>query len=586
MRLGTIIDTKRPLDLDLDTLVATRLLVTATSGGGKSFALRRILEQTHGAVQQIVLDPEGEFPSLREGGDYVLAGKGGDVAARPETAAKLAEHLLELRVSAVCDLYELKAGERKRFVRLFLEAIVNAPKALWHPVLVVIDEVHTYCPERGQAESAEAVIDLATRGRKRGFCFVGATQRVSNFSKQAAAQCTNVMVGPTFQDIDRRRAVEILGAESRTAERELRAGLMKLKPGEFWTLGRAFSEQARTLVRVGGVKTHHPEIAGGRKAMPGPPPPSAKVRAILAKIEDIPREAEEEATELVRLRERVREQESELRQRPVEKVGISEQELGEREAAWAQALTDVKDERDELSRSVEEITAAFGEMGDLDDLAKAGNRMLRAINGARSPDQLSNPTPAQAYDRAALPQRRSQGAAGPSRAKRVISSDRSDVQIDGGAYVAGERKMLEVLWRSHPAVLTRSQWGALAGYAIKGGTFMGYARHLKRDGLIELQHREVTITEAGLALFPNRPEPLTAAETLGMWRDRLVLGERTMLEVLVGAPDGVSREELGERSGYTMAGGTGAGYLRKLKRNSLAVESGGLIRLAEFLREA
>jgi len=573
MRLGTIIDTKRPLDLDLDTLVATRLLVTATSGGGKSWALRRILEQTHGAVQQIVLDPEGEFSSLRQAGDYVLAGKGGDVAARPETAAKLAEHLLELRVSAVCDLYELKAGERKRFVRLFLDALVNAPKALWHPVLVVIDEVHSYCPERGQAESTEAVIDLATRGRKRGFCFVGATQRVSNFSKQAAAQCTNVMVGPTFQDIDRRRAVEILGAESRTAERELRAGLMKLKPGEFWTLGRAFSEQARTLVRVGGVKTHHPEIAGGRKAMPGPPPPSAKVRAILAKIEDIPREAEEEATELVRLRARVREQESELRQRPVEQVGITEKELSEREIAWGQALADVKEERDDLSASVEEITTAFGEMGDLDDLAKAGERMLRAINGARSPDQLSQVTiPVVKARPPSVPRR---GTAAPAVAPKV----------DRGAYVAGERKMLEVLWRSHPAVLTRSQWGALAGYAIKGGTFQAYARHLKRDGLIELQHREVTITEAGLALFPSRPEPLTAAETLEMWRDRLVLGERTMLDVLVESPSGVSRDELAERSGYNMTGGTGQAYLRKLKRNSLAVESGGLIRLAEFLRE-
>lgn len=67
---------------DLDRLVDTRLLVQANSGGGKSWLLRRILEQTHGQVQHLVIDPEGEFASLRERFDYVLAAKhGGDTAA-------------------------------------------------------------------------------------------------------------------------------------------------------------------------------------------------------------------------------------------------------------------------------------------------------------------------------------------------------------------------------------------------------------------------------------------------------------------------------------------------------------------------
>lgn len=58
---------------DLDRLIGTRLLVQANSGAGKSWCLRRILEQTHGHVQHLVIDPEGEFPSLREKFDYVLA---------------------------------------------------------------------------------------------------------------------------------------------------------------------------------------------------------------------------------------------------------------------------------------------------------------------------------------------------------------------------------------------------------------------------------------------------------------------------------------------------------------------------------
>ncbi|MBN1461064.1 MAG: DUF87 domain-containing protein [Armatimonadetes bacterium] len=570
MKLGTTIATKQRLDLDVDTLVATRLLVTATSGGGKSWALRRILEETHGDIQQIVLDPEGEFSSLRERGDYVLAGKGGDVAARPETAAKLAEHLLELGVSAVCDLYELKASERKRFVRLFLEAMINAPKRLWHPVLVVIDEAHLYCPEKGQAESAEAVIDLCTRGRKRGFCAVLATQRVSNLDKQAAAQCTNVMVGPTFQDVDRRRGVEILGAESRADERELKAGLMRLKPGEFWALGRAFSEHARTLVKVGAVKTHHPEIAGGRKAIPGPPPPSAKVKGILAKLEDIPREAEEEARELVRLRRRVRELECQLREAKAqpgttedrERIGELEQEL-ETLRGVAQAAFDVTVRDRQAFARIREVIAV-------------------ALSEEEPPPLVTQKTAGKA-----APQRASRTPSRGHNGRRVISAGNVDTDVDPDYRPrAGARRMLDVLAR-YPGVMTASQLRTMARLR-KSGTSDTYLSELVRNGLIERNGDEVRITERGLEMIGATVKPMiTPAEVLDAWRQCFRAGARRMLDSLVeDAGRGMTRDELGAATELEPTSGTFGTYLGELKRNGLAVEDGGLVRLAEFLREA
>ena len=201
---------------DLNRLIDTRLLIQANSGGGKSWCLRRLLEQTHGAVQHLVIDPEGEFASLRERFDYVLAVKqGGDTAAEPRTGALLAERLLELGVSAILDLYELKAHDRVRFVRVFLEALIDAPKKLWHPALVVVDEAHVYCPEKDEAESAGAVKDLATRGRKRGFCAVLATQRLAKLHKDAAAECNNKLIGRTSLDVDLKRASDDLGFRGR-----------------------------------------------------------------------------------------------------------------------------------------------------------------------------------------------------------------------------------------------------------------------------------------------------------------------------------------------------------------------------------
>lgn len=105
------------------------MLFDAESGGGKTVALKRLLEQTHGHVQQIIIDPEGEFSTLREKFDYLLcAPEGADAIANPKTAAILARKLRETRVSAVIDIYDLRPSEQRLFVRLFVEELLAAPK--------------------------------------------------------------------------------------------------------------------------------------------------------------------------------------------------------------------------------------------------------------------------------------------------------------------------------------------------------------------------------------------------------------------------------------------------------------------------
>ena len=65
--------------------------------------------------------------------------------------------------------------------------------------------------------------------------------------------------------------------------------------------------------------------------------------------------------------------------------------------------------------------------------------------------------------------------------------------------------------------------------------------------------------------------PSTTRELVAMWKDKLEkLGERKMLDILVKEyPAGLSREKLGEASGYTASGGTFANYLGTLRRNRL-----------------
>ena len=307
------IDLGKNAQLDLKRLVTSRLLVQANSGGGKSWALRRILEQTHGHVQQIVIDPEDEFYTLREKHDYILIRHdGGDAIPEIRSAELLARRLLELGVSAIIDLYELSPRDRREWVKRFLNALTNSPKVLWHPLLLVLDEAHEFCPEQGRGGKkddsktgcAEAVILFMSKGRKRGFCGILATQRISKLNKDAAAEANNKLIGRAVIDVDRKRAAEELGFTTKEDVLSLRL----LDPGTFFAFGPALFDDV-TKIKTGAVHTTHPEA--GDVIAPVAPPKS-KVKSILAKLADLPKEADQERATVADLQLQVRTLRAEL----------------------------------------------------------------------------------------------------------------------------------------------------------------------------------------------------------------------------------------------------------------------------------
>lgn len=297
-----------PINIDLDRLIETRMFLCANSGSGKSWAIRRLLEQTHGHVQQFVIDPEGEYRTLRERYDYVIAGRDGDVPADPRSAALLCRRLLELGTSAVLDIYDLELPKRKLFVKNFLDALVNVDKSLWHNVLVVVDEVQVFAPESGDSIAAQSVINLMTMGRKRGFCGVIASQRISKVSKDAIAEANNLIIGRAALDIDMKRAADTLGFN-----RDHQALVRTLPAGNFYMFGPAFSNQEVAEVSVGPIVTSHPK-AGQRSAPP--PPAPAKIQKVLSQLTDLPKEAEQEAANLSEARQQIATLRKELSAKP------------------------------------------------------------------------------------------------------------------------------------------------------------------------------------------------------------------------------------------------------------------------------
>lgn len=549
---------------NLDRLVDTRLLVQANSGGGKSWMLRRLLEQTHGQVQHLVIDPEGEFASLREQFDYVLAARsGGDTAADPRSAALLAERLLELKVSAILDIYELKPHERIRFVRLFLEALIDAPKSLWHPALVIVDEAHVYCPEKGEAESAGAVKDLATRGRKRGFCAVLATQRLSKLHKDAAAECNNKLIGRTSLDIDMDRAGDELGIKKGD-----RGGLRDLAAGQFYAFGPAFDHRGITSVRVGPVETTHPK-AGARLAFTAPPPTS-KVKALLPKLADLPAEVEERVKSVDTLKKENAQLRRDLTlahkaQPPapptVTTKTIERFVLKDGQLARAEKLI-------ERVRTVHEglVSAASLAMGVVSEIADAINK-TRALRD----DRLGTDADKMELLKAAFVKRGTFPPRQPTKARG---------EHDGSPLPPGEHATLTAALQYDG--LDRKRLSVLTGY--KRSSRDAYIARLVAKGLIDVQGQSLFATEEGKAALNGSFEPLpTGDELIEYWRQRLPEGERKSLEVLISANgQDVARETINEMTGYKRS--SRDAYLTRLKARGLVEFSGrGMVRASAEL---
>lgn len=227
-----------PVHLDLDKLIGSHLAVVANAGAGKSGLLRRLLEITYGRVQHIILDAEDEFYTLRERyPDYLIAGgEGGDAPATVANAEGLAKACLEHGFSLIAQINDLHAGDQERFISRFLETLMEAPRDHWRPMLVVLDEAHRWAPQDGYAASSDAVKNLTSRGRKRGFTAVLATQRMAKIDKNVTGDVNNWFIGRVGQATDRRVAADALGFSPNSTEGR---GLQTMEVRKFWCFGPA-----------------------------------------------------------------------------------------------------------------------------------------------------------------------------------------------------------------------------------------------------------------------------------------------------------------------------------------------------------
>lgn len=568
------------VSMDLDRLIESRLLVQANSGGGKSWAIRRIIEQAFGHVQIIVIDPEGEFGNMRSELDFVYVGKGGDAPAEPRSAALLAKRLLELKASAIIDLYELSPQERKNFVKIFCESMVNAPKELWHDCLVIIDEAHVFAPEKSDSEALGPVIDLATRGRKRGYCVVLASQRISKLHKDAAAECNNKLIGRTALDIDRKRAGEELGLTSR----EEILALRNLVPGEFMAFGPALGLDVQSL-HIGDVRVKPAKRGISRAKAPAP---SSAVKKILAKLADLPQEAEAEARSVAELQTELRIAKGEIRR--LEKAPQNVSIKGPIMRGFTEKEVDARIRSAMHKRDLEWEKVVKGHVNFEIKIQKVLEGIAKEATNAPHPISLpdkpkytltpSNLEPATFLKSGALP------IADPTPDSKPIllrGSRQTYNDVVPGSMVMmaeGERKILNALGY-YPDGITREHVSVLTDY--KTSTRNRYLFNLQQKGYVIDGNGVVAITETGKsALGPIQPLP-EGRDLAEHYLRVLPDGEAKILQFLL-SPEigmGATREQISEATELKTS--TRNRYIYNLRIRQLVNLRGDLIKASDHL---
>ncbi len=562
MASSKTIDLGGGVSVDPMKLIDTRLLVVANSGGGKSRLLRRLCEHMVPLLPVIILDREGEFSTLREHHDVVLVGRDGEVATAVATAGKLARKLIELRVSAVIDLSDLSKQDKRKFVRLFLEALMALPRSLWGPTMIVVDEAHEFCPETGtDAESRPAVIALMDQGRKRGFGGVLATQRLSKLAKDAAGEANNLCIGRCAQDLDLARASGLLGFSGKSEWATMRDS----KPGEFYAVGPAFEHTGVTRFRSGSIATTHP--SSHDRHVLKPPAPSRKILAVAGELEDLQQQVEAEQSEMEALRSKVDAQTKE----------IAKLVASGRAGARAVAATDITEV--DLQHARAEARAETSR-----ELAERFRDRIRYVLGIIDVEfqmllreNLGVDVDGVAHEPSVRPLRVETQSAKPP--KPTVVRAPIEPAISGAAKGGGEvgngavRKILIAL-ATH-GTLGRSALGILTGLKCTTGSFRNNLGTIRGNGWgRDEAGGAMSITPAGRkALGHYTPLPSGRA-LITWWAAWCGSGAvRSIYDVLVqvGAR-GIERDDLGERTGVKASTGSFRNNLGRLRGVGIMVD--------------
>lgn len=537
-----------------------RFGILAMSGAGKSNAAVVFAEEMYDCgIPWVAIDPKGDWWGVRSSksgkGDGlkvpVFGGLKGDVPLE-ETAGKLIAALVaSKRLTCVLDISEMSKGAQLRFLTDFADTLLRENRA---PLQVICEEADEYLPQRVMKREAPCVgawSKLVKRGRFRGVFVTLVTQRSAALNKDALSQI-DTLIPMRVGDPRDKKALREWVVEHDVGQ-EMFDSLPRLEDGEAWL----WSPHKLKLMERVRFRRRRTFDSGATPDWEEREP--ARLADIdLDAVRDEMAEAIEKATldDPKALRKRIAKLERELKMRPTETETVEVEKIVEVPVLANGAA-------DELKAAVE----AIREVGErLPEAVAPITAELERVQVARASSQTHAPTrpgiPPVSRER--VPQARAAPPANTAGIPELISQQ--------------ARKMLQALTARHPMRLTRSQWSAISGYSSRSSSWSTSIRELRDAGLIHEDHGEVQATQTAFDLLgEDVPEPQTSEEIIATWR-RALKGPQAVafFDTIVGAhPEGISRDELAEQTGYSKGSSSFSSTITALRRNRLIEDHGG-----------
>ena len=558
--------------VDLDKLLAHKLAIQGNSGSGKSWLLRTLLEGTHGQVQHLVIDPEGEYRTLREVyDDYLILGREGDLSVTPESVGAAVRTLVPAGANLILDLSDYGEEERDAICAAAVASLMALKRQAGRHLLVVCDEVQTLAPQSASSgASLSALTDLALRGRKRGFGLVISTQRLAMVNKNLLAMCSNRLFGLTTLGNDLRRAAEELGFNARERSR-----LKTLSPGEFFAFGPAISQEV-VKVRSAPVRSTHPTPGS---VIPPTPPAGEALSKLLSKLRVEPEGGEQEPSTAPPLRE------AEIKARVDAAVAAR---LDARvEAAVAEVRGELSAEIGSLRARVATLSKKLREIHTLSVDAATLERDVAPGEKVTAPLPVETSTPSATP---ALPPEASVAfatvppavAALEVEAPKPAGLDQEEspahappAEADLKTISAKERRFIDTLASLHNLGLreiAREVAAPLSRQSHRSSAYTALLTDLHKRGLLSYPvPGGLALTEAGRAVATPTPKPISDEALQSAWLGQLeAYEERLARELLNAHPRALSRDELSVLTGYSALSSRFAAALTKLRKFGLA----------------
>jgi len=573
------VDGKR-FAVDTEALRRSHLLITGVSGSGKSYRLRVLAESLFPVMPVFLFDVEGEFYTLREKFAFMLFGEGGDAPMAVETAALTARKLMEWKKSAIFDLSSLEVDAQHEWMREFLSSLLTAPRELWGPVACLIDESHLWMPEKGEGVSValNAAKNLCSRGRKRGFFVVLATQRLSKLANNCASEMQNYLVGRTTLPADRDRAAKMLGVTAKADKDAFFRDIKTLKDHYFFAQGIALSPDRIKVAPIEAETTH---IRPGdiQEVMPAAP---AEIQAFLPQLSTLAKEAKEQLHTTEDLQRRVHELTAELAAarsgKPAESPAIRAE------------LASEKEKRIAAERLLGTVGSGFAHIADL--AQKLRDTALQSNQADIKPESLRAPDTVGPLD-----PRRNLHISEPG--DYVIDSAKASSNGHGQAEIVEEigdtpaekaqRKLLGAL-RSAELVripgLSRTWLAIVARVSPSSSSYRRNVSALEQPGLVHFPTPgDVALTDAGRAQTMVVTAPLTTASLLDALHKVFEPARYRILLALVEASgEWMSREELAAAVGQSPTSSAYRGHLSELRQLGLVeIGANSTVRIDPFI---